>query len=102
VKSVITDYELFAPNAFTPDNDDLINDTFFPKGIGIDVSSFEMYIFNRWGDLIFETHDINKGWDGRANDGKNIVQQGVYVWLVLTKDFSGYPHEHIGRVTLIR
>jgi len=99
---IIADYQLFAPNAFTPDNNDLINDTWFPQGFGIDSSSFEMYIYNRWGDLIFETNDINKGWDGRANNGRKIAPQGVYVWLVLTKDLTGYPHEHIGRVTLIR
>ena len=99
---IIPDYQLFAPNAFTPDNNDLINDTWFPQGFGIDSSSFEMYIYNRWGDLIFETNDINNGWDGRANNGRKIAPQGVYVWLVLTKDLTGYPHEHIGRVTLIR
>jgi len=94
-------YTLFVPNTFSP-NDDLLNDTFFPQGIGIDESSFEMYIFNRWGDKVYETFDIDKPWDGMANDGRKIAQQGVYVWLIRTRDINSKRHQHIGHVTLVR
>jgi len=95
------DYILFVPNAFTP-NDDLINDTFFPQGTGIDENNFEMYIYDRWGDKVYETYDINKPWDGRANDGRKIAQQGVYIWVIFTKDINEKRHRHVGHVTLIR
>ena len=95
------DYTLFVPNAFTP-NDDGINDTFFPKAIGIDEKEFEMYIFNRWGDMIFETDDINEPWDGGANNGRELAKKDVYVWLIYTKDVLGKKHQYVGHVTLIR
>ena len=89
------------PNAFTP-NDDGINETFIPQGIGIDENNFEMYIYDRWGDLIYETNDINKPWDGRANNGSKIAQQDVYIWVIFTRDMQGARHKYLGRVTLIR
>ena len=73
-----------------------------PRCIGIDEKNFEMYIYNRWGYEIFETYDINKPWDGRANNGSELVQQDVYIWVILTKDISGKRHQYIGHVTLIR
>jgi len=99
--TIVEDYILFAPNTFTP-NRDGNNDVFIPKGIGIDENDFEMYIFNRWGDIIYETNDIKKPWDGRANAGRDIAQEDVYVWLVYLKDFSGERHQYVGHVTLIR
>ncbi|MBI2967332.1 MAG: gliding motility-associated C-terminal domain-containing protein, partial [Bacteroidetes bacterium] len=96
-----SDYVLFVPNAFTPDGDG-INETFFPRGIGIDPDNFEMFIYDRWGDEIYHTDDINKPWNGRANKGGNLVQQDVYVWLIRTKDFNGVQHEYIGHVSVIK
>ncbi|MFH1320560.1 MAG: PKD domain-containing protein [Bacteroidota bacterium] len=103
------DFALFAPNAFTP-NLDLVNDTFLLKGIGFstscgDIDCFEIYIYNRWGDLIYEFrgnfHEW-EGWDGKANDGYEKAQQDVYVWLVHAKDINGRKHQFVGHVTLIR
>jgi len=95
------DYELFAPNAFTPDGDGL-NDTWNVHGIGIDPARFKLYIFDRWGNLIFETNDLYLGWNGHANGGKEIAQQDVYVWKVATHDFDGGKHNYIGHVSLVR
>ncbi|MFH1320546.1 MAG: gliding motility-associated C-terminal domain-containing protein, partial [Bacteroidota bacterium] len=104
------DYALFTPSAFTP-NKDGINDYFLPQGIGIDGDGFEMYIYDRWGDLIYETEGIFGdydpmaeiiGWDGCANDGQEKAQQDVYVWVVFTEDKNGDMHQYIGHVTLIR
>ncbi len=95
------DYELYAPNAFTPDGSGL-NDVWNVKGIGIDPNNFKLWIFDRWGDLIYETSDLYKGWDGRANGGKDIAQQDVYVWKVATKDFQGGKHSYIGHINLVR
>ena len=94
------DYALFAPNAFTP-NEDGINETFFPKGIGIDESNFRFMIFDRWGDMIFETTDIKEPWDGRANNGKKMAQLDTYIWKIETYDDDGAEHEYVGKITLI-
>lgn len=99
---IIPEYVIYAPNAFTPTNNDGINDTFMPRGIGIDPDNFEMTIFDRWGNAIYKTTDINRGWDGRANGGDKIAQIDVYVWKIVTKDFRGDTHEYIGHVTLIK
>ena len=98
---ILGDYVLYAPNAFTPNGDGL-NDLWNVKGIGIDVDHFELFIFDRWGNLIFYTDNLNKGWDGRANHGKDIAQQDVYVWKVFTRDFLGGKHSYIGHVNLLR
>ncbi|HIO71576.1 MAG TPA: PKD domain-containing protein, partial [Flavobacteriales bacterium] len=100
------EYILFAPSAFTPNGDD-DNDYFMPKGLGVDGEEFEMYIYDRWGDLIDKvtgvwSDDPNIGWDGHANEGESIAQNDVYVWLIRTQDFYGEEHEYIGHVTLLR
>ncbi|MFH1321902.1 MAG: PKD domain-containing protein [Bacteroidota bacterium] len=100
------EYTFFVPNAFTPNKDTKDRNEYFkPVGSGIDVEYFEMNIYDRWGDLIYKytgRYDTWDGWDGKANNGKNIAQQDVYVWLIKTADPDGYDHEYIGHVTLIR
>ncbi|MFH1319447.1 MAG: PKD domain-containing protein, partial [Bacteroidota bacterium] len=102
----IDEYTLFVPNAFTPDEDNSFRNEYFrPVGLGIDNENFEIYIYDRWGDMIYEytgSYDGWLGWDGKANNGKNAVQQDVYVWLIKTVDTNGEEHEYIGHVTLIR
>ena len=98
---VSNEYTLFAPNAFSPDENG-VNDYFFPTGIGIGKDRFEMMIYDRWGDLIFHTIDIDKPWDGRSNKGSKIAPLGVYVWIINTTDESRKKHQYIGHVSLIR
>lgn len=93
------DYSFYAPNAFTPNGDNL-NDFFFTYGEGIDNSTFEMYIFDRWGNLIFTSKDMNKGWDGTRNGGP-LSQIDTYVWQVRFKDNQGNAHKYMGHVNLI-
>jgi gliding motility-associated-like protein len=94
------DFSFYAPNAFTP-NEDNHNDMFFVFGEGIDNSTFEMLIFDRWGNLIFVSKDINKGWDGTRNGGP-LSQIDTYVWQVRFKDETGDQHKYAGHVNLIR
>ncbi len=95
-------YILFVPSSFTP-NGDGNNDYFFPQGVGIDNDEFEMFIYDRWGDLIFKTDEYNLPWDGRANSGSKIAQQDVYIWVIKTRDTgNNVPHQYVGHVTLIR
>jgi gliding motility-associated-like protein len=74
---VASEVLLFAPNAFTPDGDEH-NQTWKFEIQGIDVFDFTVSIFNRWGELVWESRDPSLGWDGTFN-GK-LVQEGVYTW----------------------
>ena len=68
----------YIPNTFTPDGDEH-NNIFKPiMTAGIDVNDYTLKIFNRWGELIFESYDVQYGWDGTYNG--EIVQQGTFVW----------------------
>ncbi|MCA6365242.1 MAG: gliding motility-associated C-terminal domain-containing protein, partial [Bacteroidetes bacterium] len=98
---IAPDATLFVPNAFTPDGDG-DNDYFFPQGIGLDPSQFEMWIFDRWGNMIFFTDNPAVGWDGRANGGSEIAQIDTYVWKIKCVDVLGNKHNQIGKVTLIK
>jgi gliding motility-associated-like protein len=99
---VVPEYVIYVPNAFTPNNHDGLNDLFIPKGVGINPKEFEMFIFDRWGNKVFRTTDVEKGWDGHANGGQNIAQVDVYVWKIITKDTKGNTHTYVGTVTLVK
>jgi len=95
------DYILFAPTAFTP-NGDGKNDVFFPLGIGFDNRNYEMYIFDRWGEIVFESHDATKGWDGTIKNSGVMAKLDVYVWMIKTVDHNGDGHQYYGHVTCVR
>ncbi|MFH0892814.1 MAG: PKD domain-containing protein [Bacteroidota bacterium] len=95
------EYNVFIPNCFTP-NGDGHNDTFFPKGFGIESNNFEFYIYNRWGEEIFFSNNINNQWDGTYRGNGNIVQTGVYPYLLIVKSLSGLEQRYAGSVTLIK
>lgn len=94
-------YLLYLPNAFTPDGNGL-NETFRPYGEEVDfVDNYNMKIFNRWGEKIYETNEVDKGWDGSYKGEK--VPAGVYVWKIEAKELHGKKvHKTMGSVTLIR
>jgi gliding motility-associated-like protein len=94
-------YLYYAPNAFTP-NGDGFNDVFMIKGDNIDVDHFEMSIYDRWGERIFKTTDINTGWNGAKNNVGQVVEQDVYVYKVNLKDWHGAKHQYIGHVTIVK
>lgn len=94
------EFSFFIPNAFTPGVSLGTNDGF--GGVGTNISQYDLWIFDRWGNMIFHSSDLSRKWDGRANNGKNIAQQDVYVYLVELLDFRGYIHKYRGTVTLVR
>ena len=72
---------------------------FFPKVMG--VTNYHFMIFDRWGQLFFETTNPNAGWDGTYKGDK--CQEDVYVWKITLTDVVDYnDHTYIGHVTLIR
>ena len=97
-------YTFYVPNAFSPDNDG-INDVFIPKGVFVDEERYEFIIYNRWGEVVFETNDVNEGWDGNVNSNtikstENVTD--VFVYVIKLYDVNGEYHEYIGEVSLIR
>ena len=64
------------------------------------VTDYKLQIFNRWGTLIYESHDLYKGWDGYSRDGELAVQ-GVYVWKVSGRYADGDYFDKVGDVTFL-
>ncbi|MEC8968307.1 MAG: gliding motility-associated C-terminal domain-containing protein, partial [Bacteroidota bacterium] len=97
----ITDvFLVYVPNAFSPGGDDNINDIFIPVVNGASVKNFDFYIFNRWGEMIFESHHQTEGWDGYYK-GK-LAKQDAYVWkLSLVDEETNKLHQYTGSVLLL-
>lgn len=88
-------FSLYAPNCFTPNNDD-INDAFGVLTTTSDPRDFLLTIYDRWGRIIYTTDDPYAGWDGSAQP------QGVYAWQVRLHDREGDQQDRQGHVTLVR
>ena len=95
----ISESKLEMPNAFSP-NGDGINDIYRAKNNYQSIVEFDAYIFNRWGQNIYEWHDPAGGWDGKFN-GKD-VKQGVYFVLVKAKGADGRKYNIKKDVNLLR
>lgn len=93
----------YVPNSFTPDNDEY-NELFQPVFTsGYDPSDFNLYVYNRWGELIFESHDASKGWKGTYGYGDRMVETGTYTWKIVFKSTTGDDrHEVYGHVNVLR
>jgi gliding motility-associated-like protein len=90
--------EIYIPSAFTP-NGDGRNDVLHIVAPGLK-ELFYFRIYNRWGQSVFETKDLLKGWDGRING--QLPETGVYVWVMKGVNYLGNVVERKGTVTLIR
>jgi gliding motility-associated-like protein len=98
------EWSFYIANTFTPDGDG-INDFFIGKGWN--VLEHQMWIFDRWGNMIYttgKTKDPQSAvpWNGRANNGADIAQIDTYVWMVILKDIKGMEHKYIGHVNLVK
>jgi gliding motility-associated-like protein len=93
-------YAFYVSNAFTP-NGDGTNDIFIPAMLGIDSDDFQMTVFDRWGNIVFETININNGWNGNVKNSNVKAPEDVYVWKIF---ITGHTDDEgiIGRVSLIR
>lgn len=88
---------VYIPNAFTPNNDAL-NNTF--NIIKSSVVSYQLEIFNRWGELLFATVDLDQGWDGTYLNKP--AQDGVYVYRLYYEDYFGKAYNQSGTIHLLR
>jgi len=93
---VVPGMALFIPNAFTPNGDGL-NDTFGVSGEAI--KDFNLKIFNRWGEVIFESNNVKDRWDGTYMEEK--VPEGSYVYMVTAAGANGKRHSREGNVKVI-
>jgi gliding motility-associated-like protein len=99
--TVIEDLVFFIPNSFTPDGDQN-NNTFQPVFTsGFDPFHFNLRIYNRWGETVFESNNAAVGWDG-TYAGK-LAQEGVYTWAIEFKAVqSDEKYRYAGNVTLLK
>ncbi len=93
------DFSIFVPNAFAPVKYKNPENSYF-KAYGTNISSFSMRIYNRWGAMLFESNDINQGWDGKVNGV--IAKQDIYIYNINYKDILFKEHSITGSFTLIK
>ncbi len=100
--TVTPDVVLYVPNSFTPNGDGL-NDQFqvFLPPTGVDYSTFSLTVYDRWGEVIYKTNDVNNFWTGAKNNSGNILKQETYIWKVSFKDEQKKYYEKVGHVTLL-
>ena len=97
---IVPDIIFYAPNSFTPDDDEH-NQTWTIFVEGIDEQNFTLEIFNKWGETIWETHDIKAEWDGTYHKG--VVPEGTYIWRAMYKELENDGRKiHTGYVNVIR
>lgn len=87
---------VYIPNAFSPNGDGL-NDVFGVKGHG--VTEFDLKVYDRWGEMIFQSSDPNLGWDGTYKG--RLAQHGVYVYEVTASNETSSKFHKKGTVTLV-
>ena len=86
------------PNVFSPNNDG-INDNFVPVHSN-NIILNELVILNRWGNIVFETNNLNTGWDGYHKEME--CSEGVYFWHIIFSDSEGIEYQEHGHVTLMK
>ncbi len=90
----------YAPTAFSPDGDG-INDVWKVVGSGIDMDNVTLRVYDRWGEVIFESNDITSGWDGTIKNNKP-APVGIYYWVIVYNDLQGIQFEKAGSISLIK
>ena len=101
--NIIEEVIFYLPNTFTPDGD-AYNEYFQPVFTsGYDPYDFDLSLFNRWGELIWESHNVDIGWDGTYGSGQKIVQDGTYTWRIEFKTSENDKRVLVtGHVNIIR
>lgn len=99
------EFSFYAPNTFTPNGDGL-NDLFSLEAVGISSEHYNLFLFDRWGNLIWEGHSQDEKWDGRASalagGGAEVVQEDTYVWVLKCEDLNGIKHRFTGHLNVIK
>ncbi len=96
---IIDDLNIFIPNTFSP-NGDGKNDVFRPYGKGYSLSGYEMNIYDRWGQIVFNSSVFEKGWDGRIKNRKLDIT-GVFTYRIVIYDLKGKDHIYTGHLSIL-
>ena len=97
---ILDDFNVFCPNSFSPEGDG-VNDFFFPIVNGHEPDSYELYVFDRWGSIVFESRHTTQSWDGTLNGYP--AKEDVYVWKIKVQSkYDAESKVYYGHVTLIR
>ena len=96
---IAADFVFFIPNAFSPNND-IYNKTFSGKGMYI--KKYEMFIFDRWGNIVFYTDELDDAWDGKIGNTNIDAQADTYVYDIKIVDINREKHIYRGSVSLLR
>jgi len=99
IVDVYGDVLFYIPTAFTPDNDGL-NDAL--EITGRQIRLFEIWIYNRWGELVYNSTDLDEAWIGDVNGGTHFAPNGVYHWIIKASGFDTDAQEFRGFVHLMR
>ena len=102
-ENTLNNFNIFVPTAFTPDNDG-INDIFIPVSSSINPNKYQLIIYDRGGNIVFETTSLTEGWNGSLkNNFNNLCPAGTYIWRIYaTSLYSNESIEQVGVVNLIR
>ncbi len=103
-RDIVLDFEscesyAFIPNTFTPDKDG-INEVWQP--IIYNAKSYEVFIYNRWGDVIYHSTDPNENWLGESHEGQHYVQDGVYGYRIILESPQREKKEYFGYFRMLR
>jgi len=101
VHTIIVNPEVlvYIPNIFTPNADGPDKNYFFQPSV-VEASEYAVKVFNRWGEKMWESEDVNESWDGNFNGVP--CSEGVYLYVVTVKNNVGKEYEFTGTVTLLR
>jgi PKD repeat protein len=91
---------IFPPNAFSPEAPKKVDREFFPYSNGVVEKGYHLKIISRWNEVIFETKDVFKGWNGLLSNGSR-APEGNYIWILNFDDFLGKAHRQNGTLTLV-
>jgi gliding motility-associated-like protein len=97
---IVPDILLYVPNTFTPDNDEH-NQNWFISVDGVDFENFYLVLYNRWGEIVWESRDPKTSWDGTYNG--RIVPNGTYIWKITYKEKDNDGKKfHTGSINVLR
>lgn len=94
--------QVYIASAFSP-NDDGVNDIFQLQGALGGIQNYYLRIWDRWGNLLFESNDPTQAWTGQSSNAQQKeVTAGTYVYTIAYQDARGNPFEHQGSVVVFR
>jgi len=97
IKCIFLEPEVWVPNAFTPNNDN-VNDVFKPVTRFVQEADFIFEVYNRWNQKIFESRDLNVGWDGTYKS--KAVKEGVYMYIINFRSAFGNFDQRTGIINV--